>query len=133
MTLKFSKGWIKLQLAFFKYLYSTSKQMKLEIPFPAWAATLLEWGLQCHATYFHFFDFFLWRFYWITNQGQGTESYCLKSSVFLRINRYPVKQVRQSFNSELFWEHESHLHRSSLSQHWKDVLALKFVYSKKST
>lgn len=35
MTLKFREGWIKLQLAFFKYLYSTSKQMKLEIPFPA--------------------------------------------------------------------------------------------------
>lgn len=44
-----------------------------------------------------------------------------------------MKQVRESFNSELFWEHESHLHRSSLSQHWKDVLVLKFVYSRKST
>lgn len=60
MTLKFNEGWIKLQLAFFKYLYSTSKQMKLEIPFPAWAAMLLEWGLLCHATYFHFFDFFFY-------------------------------------------------------------------------
>lgn len=77
--------------------------------------------------------FFLWHFYWITNQGQGTVSYCLKSSVFLRINRYPVKQVGVIFNSELFWEHESHLHRSGLSQHRKDMFVSKFVYLKKKT